>query len=131
VVTTWRWATAVGAPPGASPTAAVPVVGPGVAVAAGRLASATGLAGVPGAVAATGAAPGKNVGCWPLWICHLSQIRTMDRPNTTQRMDRRMSFMTHFSFLRKKGSDGKTAVAPAPAPGHSPLRTRDGNGPGA
>ena len=44
---------------------------------------------------------GKKVALLPLWICHLSHSRTMEKPKITHRMVRRMSFMKS-SYVRKR-----------------------------
>ena len=97
VVTSWRVA-AAGALASAPGTALAPAEA-GLLEALGSDASAFG-AGAPwaGAVTAGGVLLGKNVAGLPLWICHLSQMRTMAKPNTTHRMERRMSFMTRSCF---------------------------------
>jgi hypothetical protein len=47
-----------------------------------------------GATALALVALGKKVGCLPLWTCHWSHSRTMEKPKITHKMVRRMSFMT-------------------------------------
>jgi hypothetical protein len=79
-----------GIPPG---TAAATGTGvPGTAATAGGTLLA-GVAVTAGDLAAV-IAGGKNVGFCPLKICHWSHNRTMEKPNITHKMVRRMSFMT-------------------------------------
>ena len=69
-------------------TAAAPGAAADAGSAEGRLAPACGAAAV-----AAGLDCGKKVACRPLCTCHWSQRRTREKPKTTQRMVRRMSFM--------------------------------------
>ena len=65
------------------------------AVEAGTLAAPASGAEAPaaGAAAPTAAGDGKNVALLPLCNCHLSHSKTMEKPNITHKMVRRMSFM--------------------------------------
>ncbi len=123
------WA-ALLAPSGGVP-AAFDVPAPGKA--AGRLVLlAPAAGGAPSAgLGAVTAEEGKKVGALPLWICHLSQIRTMEKPNTTHRMDRRMSFMTGASFQRKGKPDEKTGQEAQRAQDRDHQRTKAHSGPDA
>jgi hypothetical protein len=71
------------AAPGTSPAAAA--AGWGTLTSAGLASAAAGALTVCG--------DGKKVGFLPLWICHLSQSKTMEKPNITHSMVRRISFM--------------------------------------
>jgi hypothetical protein len=54
----------------------------------------TPAAGAGGALSATALTLlGKKVALWPLWICHWSQSKTNEKPKTTHKMVRRISFM--------------------------------------
>jgi hypothetical protein len=56
--------------------------------------AAVGVGVVTGVLAFCVADDGKNVGFWPLWTCHWSHNKTMEKPKITHKMVRRMSFMT-------------------------------------
>ena len=68
------------------------------ALAAGTAADDAGLACCALALAS---GLGKKVALWPLWTCHWSHSRTMEKPKITQRMVRRMSFMWTSSTKEK------------------------------
>ena len=55
--------------------------------------TAEGAAPAPCGPWAVAAGLGKNVAGRPLWTCHLSHSKMLERAKTTHRMVRRMSFM--------------------------------------
>src|SRR3990167_4665608 len=87
---------------------------------------------LPAGAAAAGAAAlvglGKKVAFFPLWICHWSHSKTMEKPKITHRMVRRISFMK-VSFQKERKSDGQRAGGVRQEPGRAHPRTKAGSEP--
>src|SRR5512133_1083352 len=101
-------------------------VAAGVALGDGTLEAPAGA----GAVAA-GLPDGKKVALLPLWTCHWSHSKTMEKPKITHKMVRRMSFMKTSSWIEERaGASANAAWRVNRAPDHGRPRTRDGSAPG-
>jgi hypothetical protein len=80
-------------------TAVAPDTAAGTALGS-ALGRAAGVADVAGL--ATVAPLGKKVALWPLYTCHWSQSKTMEKPKTTHKTVRRISFMKTSCVWKEK-----------------------------